>query len=405
MNGNDFEPLLQKGIMQDGRYVKSAPFYAEGDGTKQDVRYSPKVRYIGSLADYFELLNEIHERNEKRLKTEKKECGSLFLYRGQGNANFDYSPTILRYEEKIRREHILQKEAHRRFYTEFDKCKSIFDEEVILQHYGAGSRCLDLLENPLMALWAACEYTSNEKLKESFGEVSIWCLDYENDDLKSYDSSTVSVIADTATMEQNFSLGQLEIEYHKEHPTDIAHFIYLKDILRRCVVVRPKYNNIRFTHQFNCFAVMNLNKLVDYDGSFYKSFGITVEQFSDYILNAEVTNKDKEHVYKNPNLAWLKEGHHTLNADFSELTEWDLHFEKIAPKDSPFVDTFGMYKYMYNDSDNKNERVPIYAVVPPDAKDHILKELSYANVTNANVYPDMEIVAKELLQKFGLENI
>ena len=403
MNGNSFQSLKQKGIQQDGNYVKTSPFYAEGNGTKKDVRYSPKIKEIRTLAEFFALLKEIHDKNESRLKSDEKECGSLFLYRGQGNVNFNYSPTILRLGKHINREHLLQKEFHRRFFEKMDNFKTIFDEEVLMQHYGVGSRCLDLLENPLAALWAACETDSTKEFEKTFGEVSFWCLDNEDDDLKVHDSSTVSIIANTAICEPHFSLGHLEINYHKEHPTEMADFIYLKDIIRRTVVARPKYNNIHFTYQQNCFAIMNLNKLVDDDGKFYKKFGITVERFSDYILNAEILNKDKDYEYQYPNVKHLRENKHTLNADFSKLTSWDLWFDKEVPDNSTFVDTFDLYRYMYNDSSLKNERIPIFAVVPPDAKKSLLKELEYMNITDAAIYPDMEHIAKELQKKFALQ--
>ena len=402
MNGKNFSSLEQKGIKSEGLYVKNRPFYAEGDGTKLEVRYAPKWREINTLADYFSLLKDIHDKNEARLKNQEKECGSLFLYRGQGDLIFDYSPSILRDKKKIWREHILQKEFHRYFFERLDNFKTVFDEEVLMQHYGAGSRCLDLLENPLMALWAACEFDSNVKLKDSFGEVSFWCLDYEDDNLKSYDSSTVSVCTNTAICEKNFSLGDLNIEYRKEHPTDLEDFIYLKDILRRTVIARPKYNNIRFTHQLNCFAIMNLNKLIDPYGNFQKKFGISVEKFSDYILNASVINRGKGVEYEKTNVDRLREGFHSLPADFSELSPWDLQFEKMIPNDSPFVDTFDLYRYMYNDSETENERVPVYAVVPPGSKENLLKELKYANITNATVYPDMSEISKEMLKNFGI---
>lgn len=403
MNGKNFSSWEQKGIKQESGYVKTQPFYAEGNGTKKDVRYSPKVREIKTLADYFALLKEIHEHNEKRLKVEEKECGSLFLYRGQANVEWNYSPSGLRDEKNLKREYLIQREFHRTYFEKMDSMKTVFDEEVLMQHYGAGSRVLDLLESPLMALWAACGGDRPKDNSDKYGEVSFWCLDYENDDLKAYDSSTVSLIANTAKCDYQFYLGNLEIEYHKEHPTSLQDFICLKDVLRRTVVARPKYNNVRFTHQLNCFAVMNLNKLVDKDGAFSKKFGITVEQFSDYILNAAIINKDKNSDYQKPNISRLRRGLHTLGKDFSELESWDLTFEKCVPNDSSFVDTFDLYKYMYNDSDNKNEKVPIYAVIPPEAKMSLLKELKYANVTTATVYPDMNIVASELLKSFALK--
>ncbi len=403
MNGNGFDSLQQKGLKDEGGYVKTQPFYTEGDTTAKNVRVSPKICEIRTLADYFSFLKEIHDKNADRLKRQKKEFGSLFLYRGQGNVAFDYSPSILRSEKNIKREHLLCREFHRRFFETMDSYKTMFDEEVLMQHYGVGSRCLDLLESPLMALWAACETKSNGDFKNTYGEVSVWCLDYENEDLKAYDSSTVSVIVNTAKCERYFSLGNLAMEYHKEHPTEMQNFIYLKDVLRRTVVARAKYNNVHFTHQLNCFAVMNLNKLVDYEGNFQRKFGISAEQFSEYILNAKEKNKGRGEEYQKPNIARLREGKHTLNADFSELSPWDLWFEKEKPNDSPFVDSFDLYRYQYNDSENENERVPMYAIVPPSAKDSLIEELEYTNITNATVYPDMDIVAKEMLERYGLQ--
>ena len=254
MNGKEFSPLEQKGLKQEGNYVKTAPFYAEGKGIARNVRYVPKVREVRTIADYFALLKEVHENNKKRLKRNNKKYGSLFLYRGQSNVEWDYSPSIMR--GNLDREHLLLKEFHRCFFEKLDNCKTIFDEEVIMQHYGAGSRCLDLLESPLMALWAAAGGNNPEENKDKFGEVSFWCLDNDSEELKAYDSSTVSVITSTAACDTEFSLGHVAIKYHKEHPTEIQNFIYLKDILRRSVLERPKYNNIHFTHQLNDFAVI-----------------------------------------------------------------------------------------------------------------------------------------------------
>ena len=139
------------------------------------------------------------------------------------------------------------------------------------------------------------------------------------------------------------------------------------------------------------------------DNGFSKKFGISIEQFEEYILNAETINEGRDDAYKLPNIERLREGTHSLGVDFSDLQEWDLNFEKIEPKDSQFVDSLDLYKYWYNDSLSENERVPIFAIVPPEAKQSLLEELEYANVTTATVYPDMDVVAKELLRKYAVQ--
>ena len=409
MNGNKFSSRWQKGLWSENGKICNESFNAEGEGKEKDICIEPGFVEIKSLSGYFDFLNQIHKANEDRLERAEKECGSLFLYRGQRNISWGYCPSIMRHEKDLAREHLILKEFHRRFYETFDTCKTMFEEEVLLQHYGVGSRCLDLMENPLIALWAACERPEYSDDENEPGEVSIWCLDNDDDQLKAFDSSTVSVIANTAKMEKKFALGHLEIEYHKEHPAELQDFIYLKDILRRAVIARPKYNNPRIRNQQGCFAIVNLNRLTDEDGEFQTKFGISVDELSDYILNASIKNANMTDEYQYPNLRRLRDGTHTLfkngkKVDFSELTAWDLRFEKITPDESEFVDSFGLYRYMYSSKTiNNKSRFPVYAVIQPEHKKNILKELKYLNITKAFVYPEMENVAKEMRETFCLE--
>ena len=403
MKGNQFSSRWQKGIWSENGQVYKESFNVEGDGIERNIYITPDYVEITSLSEYFSFLKDIHATKEIQLRQEGKKSGCLFLYRGQQNINWGYCPSIMRYEKDLNREHLILREFHRQFYEIFDSCKTMFEEEVLLQHYGVGSRCLDLMENPLIALWAACVTPEKDEDNAEPGEVSIWCLDNDDDQLKAFDSSTVSVIANTAKMEKNFGLGHIEIAYHREHPTELTNFIYLKDLLRRSVIVRPKYNNPRIKNQQGCFAIVNLNKLTDGNGDFQNKFGISIEEFRDYILNAEVLNAGKSDEYKKPNITRLREGKHSLNADFSDLSQWDLWFEKITPDEADFVDSFGLYEYMYSrPTSNNKERIPVYAVIPPEYKKDILKELKYLNITKAFIYPEMENMAKEMKETFCL---
>lgn len=398
---NNIKTIDRKGICASGDYVDCKNFFSEKPNTIQKtVKNIPICKKIESLSDYFNLLKELHDENEKRLKDEGKKCGSLFFYRGQCNVDYTYTPSILRRNDDISREHLLFREFHRRFYEVFDIFQTTFEQEVFMQHYGVGSRCLDLIENPLIALWAAC-YHEKEDSSTNCGEVSFWCIDNDSNDLKAYDSSTASILCSIAKMEKCFSLGHVEIEYHKEHPTALEDFIYLKDVLRCSTIIRPKYNNKRIKNQQGAFAIVNLTKM--YGDGFEEKFGISIEKFSDYILNAEELNKGKGEEYQKPNIARLREGKHTLGVDFSELSSWDLWFEKIAVDESPVVDSYDLYKYMYKTDVEKDSRKIRYAIIPYEAKKDILKELKYLNITRAFIYPDIEDVAKELKENYCLE--
>ena len=279
--------LDRKGFAAVNGKLQIKPIIIEDETCKKTIKFYPIIKQITSLSDYMALLREIHTQNENRLKSKGRKCGSYFFYRGQANILYSYNPTILRKNESIEREHLVAKEYHRQLYELFDECKNAMEEQVHMQHYEVGSRILDLPENPLIALWAACLSAKNEDGQDQFGEVSIWCLDRLDDKLKAFDSSTVSVLANTSKCEQEFSLGHLENFYHNEYPSNFRDFIYIKDVLRSSVVVRPKYTNPRIKNQWSAFLLVNLNKMVDENNQFKNKFGITVQEVSDFVLFTE----------------------------------------------------------------------------------------------------------------------
>ena len=397
--------LAHKGICEQYGRIQTKEIWSEANGTEKIVRIVPQYKEITCLADFFAILKEIHTEHEKSKTGDEKKWKSLFLYRGQGNVNFTYTPSIVRRRNDLEREHLLCKELHRRFYESFDRCKYMMEEETLMQHFGLGSRCMDLPENPLMALWVACESDSDKSFEHTFGELSIWCLDDYWEDLKAFDSSTVSVIANTAIQSDCFLLGDLERAYLKEQPTSRHDFIYLKDVLRRTAIVLPKYNNQRIEKQRTVFAVMNLCEFVDTDYRFKKKFGVSAQKFTQYILNAEVTNAGKSVEYRYPNVERLRKNLHTLQgADFSELTSWDLVFKKLTPSEVPYTDTFDLYRYLYKGKNaTAQEWHPVTIIVPPQHKKAIEKELEYLGITKSFIFPEMEKVASELKATYGLE--
>lgn len=395
--------LERKGIGEVNGRVQTRPVMIETKGAAKDKRLCPVWREISCLADFFALLKEVHDEKEKQNTQNNNWSGTQFFYRGQNKVDFMFTPSMIRAKGDLEREHLVFREFHRRFFMQLDECKTAMEEETFLQHFGAGSRILDLMENPLVALWAGC-FSDGDNNEKKYGEVSIWCVDNNTDKLKSYDSSTVSVLANIAKMEPKFLLGKLEQEYLKENPTALTDYIFIKDVLRRSVVVRPKPNNIRIYNQQGSFAVVNLTRLIekeDDNRTFYSKFGVSLDEFSDYILNAEVINKGKGFEYTHPNITSLRQNQHTLRgADFSELTSWDLQFEKIIPEESDFTDSYGLYEYLYNSTPNSEQITPVYAIIPPACKSEILKELKYMNITKAFIYPEMQNIAEELKNEY-----
>jgi hypothetical protein len=86
-----------------------------------------------------------------------------WFFRGQKNSGWGISPNIFRGDD-LASEHILIERAQRQNPIEFRDCANNFEVLTKLQHYGLGTRLLDVTLNPLVALYFATE-DSSEYLK------------------------------------------------------------------------------------------------------------------------------------------------------------------------------------------------------------------------------------------------
>lgn len=74
-----------------------------------------------------------------------------WFFRGQKNAEWDVRPNLFRGDDLVA-EHIFIDKAQRQNPVEFHECTSSFEILTKLQHYGLGTRLLDVTLNPLVAL-------------------------------------------------------------------------------------------------------------------------------------------------------------------------------------------------------------------------------------------------------------
>ena len=89
-----------------------------------------------------------------------------WFFRGQKNVAWDVRPNIFR-DDNLALEHIVIERALCQNPVEFRECSNNFEILTKLQHYGLGTRLLDVTLNPLVALFFATEpsyeYTKNGK--------------------------------------------------------------------------------------------------------------------------------------------------------------------------------------------------------------------------------------------------
>lgn len=189
--------------------------------------------------------------------------GKTRFFRGHSDyKNYKAEPSIFRKSYLISNEENLLQEATIRCPAELPSTLSMFEVLVRLQHYSLPTRLLDLTSNALVALYFACRH--KEKTE---GEVLVF--DVPNEQVKYYESDTVSVISNIAKRSKAFDLLKL--------PTDKAAFNaddevgrLLHDIrrdkpafrpiiepadLRRVIAVRTRLDNARIAKQEGAFLL------------------------------------------------------------------------------------------------------------------------------------------------------
>ena len=313
------------------------------------------------------------------------------FYRGQTNANYLLTPNSLR--ENPKNEHLMIDAFTRRFYDELNKCHSSMERLMLMQHFLLPTRCLDITENPLMALYFACSHMKKFRKKivkekqEDWGEIILFQEPDDDDEgkperLKTIESSNISVIANTAFMEEEFSLWHLGARWKKD--VDLGHdekFIDLRSIVRRSYIVRVPQNNPRIKNQQGAFIMANAN-MAYVKG--HKSEGKKLTEAilkKDYITYCDLLKRD-----------------FGLNGKET----WDLLFNKVTPYseenelDIFKTDPFDLKRLFY-----KKDGVQQVALIPPDCKQSILTELRKFNITEDFVYPDMDNVANEISEQIN----
>lgn len=331
-----------------------------------------------------EFINNIDDLNSSFAKP--------LFYRGQTDANKLLVPYVLRGNPS--RENLLIEEFQRRFSVEIGQCKTAMDKLVLMQHYGLQTRCLDLTENPLVALYFACQDMKkfhdrkSDANKYKWGEVVIFKEYGGEKDMKKPDSSTTSIIANTAFLDEHFSLLKLGMLYKNDyHFSFDEKYIRFRDIIWRSVIVRTPQINPRIKNQAGAFVLVNSNEFDDSNWT----HPISISKLTSLILKDE--SSDEWWISINE----LKKGIKGLS-ELKNVEAGDFLFRKVKPYDENNkievmkTNPFDMNRLLYMNESGQQ----VVLLVPPTAKQHILKQLEKLGITEAFIYPEMDSVANEL---------
>jgi len=133
------------------------------------------------ITTLLEFVEQITKLREKRTP----ENAEQWFFRGQKNSNWDVRPSVFR-EDNLATEHLLIDKAQRQNPLEFKECTDSIEVLTKLQHYGLGTRLLDVTLNPLVALYFATD-PSSEYVKISDEDFS--CKKHDGVDFYGFETS------------------------------------------------------------------------------------------------------------------------------------------------------------------------------------------------------------------------
>lgn len=207
------------------------------------------------------------------------------FYRGHSDKRYQLEPSLFRRNAKgdyryLRREASMVRELLSAHPAEFVGDHYMIDRLVRMQHFGLPTRLLDVTSNPLVALYFCCSGVKFDAAgNEVDGEVVI--VSTRHDDIKFYDSDTVSCIANLAMLEDNSKNEMnttLDVAAFNQSPEGLRllHIIgaekpYFKPAivpadLRRIVFVKGRNSNQRVASQSGAFLLFGHDALLPETG-------------------------------------------------------------------------------------------------------------------------------------------
>ncbi len=151
---------------------------------------------INSLSEFLQEIEKLSPKNQ-------------IFYRGHHDCSYVLLPGIYREGKLIENEESIYRDVITKSPDDF-RGKNTLESLTLLQHYGAPTRVLDITENPLVALFFAC----NDKFEED-GEVVVF--DIPDSSVCHFNSDRVTILSNLAKCEKEFNYNSGMVPFFRNN--------------------------------------------------------------------------------------------------------------------------------------------------------------------------------------------
>lgn len=311
--------------------------------SQNEDKYSgSRVHKIESVADLIDTCFDIRDRH-----------GGLVIYfRGERDSSWCLRSSVMRPSKdntfKLRlHEGEMLRDLIARRPEDFHGMNSALEQMVMAQHHGLKTRLLDVSRNPCVALFSACDHRDPAGIpqpNDMDGRIHVFAV--PKDLVRSFDSDTISIIANFAKLDRRYQsllLGKTADEMIDEDAESPLQYVYSEGL-------RHLYHYIRQEKQ-------QFEELIE-PQDLLKVFIVEPKESFDRIR--------------------AQEGAFIISA-FHERFEREQILSRVA----------NTLVYGYET-----------IVVPEGKKARMLEELSLLNFTRENLYPSLDEVANRITQPY-----
>ena len=340
---------LRFAILEDVDLTYAQPWKSRLFSEPQEQRhlnFPREVKSIGDLIEKSSFLQDNYMRYPPNLFDDNIYS---FYFRGERDSSWELRPSVMRPPGSPHGGGFRDKEGEMlldlmsRRPGDFAGVKPALSQWVLAQHHGLKTRFLDVTRNPLVALFHACEPSSDQDAADNNdGVLHVFVVPKHL--VKPFDSDSISIIANLAKL------------------------------------ARPEQETLMGKHLARLAYILGHRRSLSY-ASVMDRLYLHIRQEKPY-FEKRIDIKDLFQVF---------------------IVEPERSFERISVQSGAFLVSAFHERFERDEILKFNDRIPVYDYyrlsVPWESKEKILRELELLNVTREVLFPGLDEAAKAIVRR------